>query len=391
MRPDGSRAVTTEPGGVTWATRYGPEWARRWSELAVVAADAASTAAVDDRCYELLREMKVFRTLLPRRLSGMEADPLDAMALVEDLASLSGTIGWVSFVGITGAIFAMELDAEAAGEIYADPDVLVAYAGVASGVLTRHGDDFTLFGRWDVASGLSHARWVAVGCEIADDEGASNAAVAVLPRMDCDVSFGWDPIGLSGTGTGAIVIDGVTVAANRVVRERAREADHRHRRRYRLLIPSMMASVSLGVAQAALDDVAGWLSREPATVARIRRADSEHVQHLLGRAHAEVRSARAFLREVTAESWRRACLGDDLGLRHGALHRLAATHAATVAVEASSAVEALAGTRAVTRSDPACRRWIDARTIAANVTVRDLYYQVYGGVAAGGAIPATWP
>jgi len=36
-------------------------------------------------------------------------------------------------------------------------------------------------------------------------------------------------------------------------------------------------------------------------------------------------------------------------------------------------------------------RWLDARTVLANITVRDLYYRVYGGVAAGGHIPTSWP
>jgi hypothetical protein len=51
----------------------------------------------------------------------------------------------------------------------------------------------------------------------------------------------------------------------------------------------------------------------------------------------------------------------------------------------------LAGTRAVTVSDQLCRRWADARTITANITVRDIYYRVYGGVLAGGQIPTSWP
>lgn len=374
-----------------YSTRYSADWDLHWCALSAVAAETPTTSAIDDRCYRLLRDMHVFRTLLPQALQGVEADPLDAMALIEDMATMSGTVGWVSLVGITGAIFATELEISAAQEVYADPDAMIAYAGASSGgTLARHRDHIVLSGRWDLASGLSHAAWVAVGCRIAD--GAhSGTAVALVPRPECEASFGWDPIGLAGTGTGAVSIEGASIPAHRVIFDRSPNGDHRSRRRYRQLIPSMIASVSLGVARAALDETAAWLSGEVAPQSGPRRADSEHVQHLVGRAHAELRSARAFLREVTAETWHRVCLGDDLGLGQGALHRLAATHAAAVAAETSAAVATFAGTRAVTGSNPICRRWIDARTITANITVRDLYYRVYGGVATGGQVPQSWP
>lgn len=374
-----------------YSTQYSRDWDTHWCALSAIARETPTTPAIDNRCYRLLRDMHVFRTLLPHKLQGVEADPLDAMALIEDMATLSGTVGWVSLVGITGAIFATELAISAAREVYADPDAMIAYAGASSsGTVVRQGDHLVLSGRWDLASGLTHATWVAVGCQIVEGTD-SGTAVVLVPRSECEVSFDWDPIGLAGTGTGAVAIEGAPIPRHRVIVDRSQTRDHRSRRRYRHLIPSMIASVSLGVARAALDETAAWLSGEAAPQSGPRRADSEHVQHLVGRAHAELRSARAFLREVTAETWRRACLGEDPGLDQGALHRLAATHAATVPAETSAAVATVAGTRAVTGSNPICRRWIDARTITANITVRDLYYRVYGGVATGGQVPHLWP
>jgi alkylation response protein AidB-like acyl-CoA dehydrogenase len=367
-----------------------PAWELHWPALRALAREAPRTAAIDDRCYQLLCDMQVFRTLLLGNLEGAEADPLDAMASIEALAALSGTIGWVSLVGMTGAIFAAELELAAAMEIYADPDVIVAYAGAPNGTLTPGDGRFILSGQWNLASALSHAAWVAVGCRIGGEPDGSTA-VAIAPARDCATSLSWEPIGLSGTGTGTVSIDRVFVPPEHVIAGEPDGAEGRRSRRYRQLIPSMIASVSLGIGAAALNEMAEHLSVEPAQSSGLRRADSEHVQHLLGRAHAELCSARALLREVTAETWRRACTGQDPGLEHGALQRLAATHATTVAAETSATVATLAGTRAVTVSDQLCRRWADARTITANITVRDLYYRVYGGVITGGQIPGSWP
>ena len=366
------------------------QWAVHWPSLRALAGEVPLTAAVDDRCYQLLHDMQVFRTLVPGNLKGAQADPLDAMATIEALAALSGTIGWISLVGVIGGIFAAELELPAAMEIYADPDVIVAYAGAPNGTLTPENGQFVLSGQWDLASGLSHAAWIAVGCRIGSASGGGTA-VAIVPADDCTTSLSWEPIGLSGTGTGSLSISRACVPSEHVIVDQARDAEDRKRRRYRQLIPSMIASVSLGVGTGALNEIAEHLSAQPAQSSGPRRADSEHVQHLLGRAHADLRGARALLHEVTAETWHRACLGQDLGLEHGALHRLAATHATTIAAETSATVAMLAGTRAVTVSDQLCRRWADARTITANITVRDIYYRVYGGVLAGGQIPSSWP
>jgi alkylation response protein AidB-like acyl-CoA dehydrogenase len=362
-------------------------WDLYWPALRALAGEAPRTSAFDDRCYQLLREMRVFRTLLPSSLDGAEADPLDAMASIEALAALSGTIGWISLVGVTGAIFAAELEPAAAREIYTDPDIIVAYAGAPNGTLTPCDGQFVLSGQWHLASALSHATWIAMGCRTGS-EPDGGTAVAIVPACDCTTSLSWEPIGLAGTGTGTVSIDRVSVPPGRIIADQPQD---RRRRRHRQLIPSMIASVSLGIAAAVLSEIAEQLSTEPAQPTGRRRADSEHVQHQLGRAHAELRGARSLLREVTAETWRRACLGQDLGLEHGALHRLAATHATTVAAETSATIATLAGTRAVTASDQLCRRWADARTLTANITVRDLYYQVYGGVVTGGQIPSSWP
>jgi hypothetical protein len=74
-----------------------------------------------------------------------------------------------------------------------------------------------------------------------------------------------------------------------------------------------------------------------------------------------------------------------------ALQRLAASHAAHTASAAAEAMSRLAGVVAVTSGTQDSARWLEARTVLANITVRGLYYRVYGGVAADGAIPRACP
>src|SRR5687768_12722412 len=84
----------------------GANWERWRTDLDAAAAAASGGAEISDRCFELLQELGVFRTLLPHSLGGAESDPLDAMALIEGIAAVNGSAGWVAFVGVTGASFA---------------------------------------------------------------------------------------------------------------------------------------------------------------------------------------------------------------------------------------------------------------------------------------------
>jgi alkylation response protein AidB-like acyl-CoA dehydrogenase len=359
-----------------------------WLELAKLADEPPKGHAIDQRIFEQLQKLGTFRTVIPQDLGGDEAGPLEAVRLVEEFASLSGTIGWLSFVGVTGGMFSVELPPDGAGEVYADPNVLVAYAGGINGLLTPRGDDYSMSGSWPLASGLSHASWIAVGCRVADED---VTAVALLPAADCHTSLNWSPVGLSGTGTGRLEVSDVLVPSARIAHDTRTDSNHRRRRRYRVLIPSAMASVAVGISGAAVDHAARAIAQEPDRPPATRRRDSHQVQDLLGRSYARLLASRSLLHEVTAEAWEKASSGDELGLELGARHRLAATHAAHVAAEVTADVAGLLGVRAVTEGDPATRRWLDARMVSANITVRDLYYRVYGGVATGGEIPKSWP
>lgn len=367
-------------------------WNGLWPELLDAAQHVSIEARgpIHDRHYDLLRETGIFRALVPREHDGYQIDPLATLTLIEDLASVSGTLGWLAFTGATGGMFSVELPDIGVSEVYADPDHLIAYAGGIHGVLTRHDNAFTVSGFWHMATGLSHAPWVAVGCTVADAE-PSATAVALIPRTACEVGPYWSPVGLPGTGTAPLTVRDVKVPAHRVAYDIRADPANRRRRRFRVLVPSAIAAVSVGIGMASLDEAAVYLSHEQPRDLGTRRADSDLVQDLLGRHYAQMLAARSLLHEVTCEAWQRAANGDDLGLELGARHRLAATHAAHAAADAADATARLAGVTAVTNGQLASARWLDARTILANITVRDLYYRIYGGVAADGDIPRSWP
>jgi alkylation response protein AidB-like acyl-CoA dehydrogenase len=367
------------------------DWANLRPALVTAAQAPGEPHAIDSACFTLLKATGAFRSLLAPERGGPggadgDVDPAAVMDLIEECAAIRGALGWTAFVGVTGGLFDAELAPEAAAEVYADPDAMVAYAGAPTGTLTPDGDGYTLTGRWAVVSGLSHAAWVALGARIA---GVGTTAVAILPRDQCVTEFAWEPVGLSGTGTGSAVVERVRVPAAHVVVDGGDEPADRRRGRYRSLIPGLIASVSLGIARGGLDALA---TGEPVVSGGPHAAAGpERVRDVVGRAWAQIHAARAFVHQATLEMWRSVRVGADPGLEVGARLRLAATHAADVGAEVTTTLVGLAGTAGVTSGHPLARRWLDARTVTANVTVRGLYYRVYGGVRLYGEAPESWP
>ncbi|MCZ8108207.1 MAG: acyl-CoA dehydrogenase family protein [Burkholderiales bacterium] len=66
----------------------------------------------------------LFRTLLPRRLGGLECAPLDALASMEAIGEADASAGWCTMIGATAGMSAAWLDPEVAAAIHSSPEVV---------------------------------------------------------------------------------------------------------------------------------------------------------------------------------------------------------------------------------------------------------------------------
>ena len=178
------------------------------------------------------------------------------------------------------------LDDDAAREIFAKPDGILAWGSIGGDVQAVPGG-YRATGRWEFASGVRQASWLGAHVQIVEADGTrrrhANGAPVVrtilFPVASATLHDVWNVIGLKGTGTDSYSIENLFIpekfAAPRDEPEGAAArrpalspADHVQ------VYGLGFGAVSLGVARATLD-AAIALARDKTVV----RAEADARQH----------------------------------------------------------------------------------------------------------------
>jgi 3-hydroxy-9,10-secoandrosta-1,3,5(10)-triene-9,17-dione monooxygenase len=169
--------------------------------------------AVPEESVKELAEAGVFRLLQPRRYGGLEADPVDFYEAVRLVASADASTGWIASVLSVHAWQVALFPEVAQHAVWGDDTSTLlssSYAPTGSAVAVEGG--FHVTGRWSFSSGCTHASWVLLGALVTDDDGkVRDFRTFLLPRRDYEIVDAWDTVGLAGTGSHDIQVDGAFV------------------------------------------------------------------------------------------------------------------------------------------------------------------------------------
>jgi 3-hydroxy-9,10-secoandrosta-1,3,5(10)-triene-9,17-dione monooxygenase len=164
-----------------------------------------------------LAETGFFRLLQPASHGGLEADPIAFFTAVRLIASACGSTGWVaSVLGVHPWQLAL-FPARAQEDVWGgDPGARMSSSYAPTGRARADDDGYQLTGRWSFSSGCDHASWVLLGGIVTDGDGKPvDFRTFLLPASDYAVDDVWDTVGLRGTGSNDIVVDGVFVPGYR--------------------------------------------------------------------------------------------------------------------------------------------------------------------------------
>ncbi len=282
------------------------------AELATHRASHDAHKQLDPAVVGLLRERGFLGCLVPHLLGGAELPPADYVAVLEALAEGDAATGWVTMTASTSAMLGAYLPCTTATALWGSGTPLVAGVFAPGG---RIDDQGRLTGKWSWASGSRHADWFAVGA-LHD----RRHRVCFVPRASVRVVDHWDTLGLAGTGSHDLEIDGVPLAPDHTC-SLFEDAPWPDTALYRVPVFGLLA---VGIASCALGIARGALGHAAARLRGEKEAPSPQIAKYAELA-AELAAARAYLLAACTSVFEHAEARVVNGAARGEL-RLAAAH-----------------------------------------------------------------
>jgi indole-3-acetate monooxygenase len=354
--------------------------------IAARAAEAEEARRIPADIRQVLRSAGIFRMTVPHVHGGLELDFPTTARVLQTLAKIDGSIGWLGTVASATATLVPLLAPETYEEIYRDgPDLLWAGAGQPLGTAVAEAGGLRVNGRWPFASGCEDADWIAGICVLTEDgkpvpgpsDGVPATRAVCMPARYWQIEDTWHSPGLRATGSHHVVLKDVLVPAENAF-DMASSRPCLPGPLYSApmqITPLLHGPIALGLAEGALDDIIAMAqSGRKQQRATVSMRDSEILHYELGRAQAEFRTAQAMFEAQTVSHWRHAVAGT---LNSDALF-VEATQSMIWVTEACLRVVqscfALAGGAAVSDSLPLQRRLRDMQTAAQHAGVHARHY-----------------
>lgn len=340
-----------------------------------------------------LIENGLYRVLLPQSIGGAEAPPEVFMQMLEEVAKADASTAWCLGQCTVCAMTAAYLDADAAREIFAAPDGILAWGAIAHAVQAVPGG-YRATARWDFASGSRQASWLGAHVRIVEADGtprlkpngAPEVRTILFPVTSATMHDVWEVIGLNGTGTDSYSVENLFIPEKFVALRDDPSALREKGPLYKLTTYTMFglgfAAVSLGVARATLD-AAIELARGKASVGIKAMRENNAVQGLIGRTEGNLRAARAYLYATAGEVWHDLIRTGIVTDEHRTALRLASTWTIHQSASVVDAAYHMAGATAVFRANKFERRFRDMHAIAQQIQARDTHYEDVGKAILG--------
>jgi two-component flavin-dependent monooxygenase len=197
--------------------------------VAAVVAGAPRVAEIAARCsaeteaarrlapdvVEAVRAAGFARHFVPAAYGGAEGRFADMTSAVTLVGEGCASAAWAASLSAYAARYGAYLPPEGQAVLWADgPDALMAGALMPAGKAERVPGGWRLTGEWKYISGIRFADWVfacsAVPGKVGPD-GRGEVRFFAVPRADVTVKDTWFTLGMRGTGSDTMVLDGVFV------------------------------------------------------------------------------------------------------------------------------------------------------------------------------------
>ncbi|WP_395407502.1 acyl-CoA dehydrogenase family protein [Pseudoduganella sp. UC29_106] len=365
--------------------------------LAERAAQAEKDRKVPDETIADLQQAGLFKVLQPKRYGGYEMDPDVFFQIQMTLAEACMSSAWVyGVVAVHNWQLAL-FDDRAQQDVWGEDDSVLTsstYMPVAKVVPVEGGFQFS--GRWGFSSGSEHCKWVLLGGLVppAEPGGAPEYRTFLLPRSDYRIERNWDVLGLCGTGSHDIVVDGVFVPDYRTHKSadgfqcnspgNAVNTAPLYRLPFAQIFVRAVSTASLGALQGAINQFRAYAAKLVSTNTGQKTNEDTGAQMACAEAQAAADEMRVVLLRNFAHMMALAREGKPLSVETRVEYRF---QSAAVAERCATQVNRLlryCGGRGIYLTNPLTRVFLDTHAARAHVANNiDPYGRNYGGVLMG--------
>ena len=332
-----------------------------------------------------------FGLLLPPSHGGAGSDLPGALRVLETLARADASTAWIVMIGGSSWFDLVGLRRDSFDALFAGRSgVIVAGVFNPSASITPvpgdGGGGYRVTGRWAFASGCEHATWIFGNCVEGMVDGAPLLRIALFAPDEVVIEDTWNVSGLRGTGSHHVRADDVVVPSERTLAPMSDEPclDEPVVRIPPLTLYALhVASVAIGTAQGALDDVLALAGDKVPFLDHAPLAANPLFRFELATAATEVRAARALLYETAGSVWATATAGDPFTLEQRAEARAAAVWVTTRAAAVVDTAYRSGGGTSLYASCPLQRRLRDVHAVTQHFLVRPDTLTTAGAILAG--------
>ncbi|MGX9431263.1 MULTISPECIES: acyl-CoA dehydrogenase family protein [Bradyrhizobium] len=334
--------------------------------------------------FAALASAGLFRLWLPKALGGPELSPLEFMAVVEQVAMLDGSLGWIVGNGAGMSRIGGYVPEPTARRWFSNPGAFIASATGAIGEALPSDGGYRVSGRWPFGSG-AHGATLFMGLAADKTNGESRLLCCYMDREAVELDDTWQVSGLRGTGSCHFQARDVFVPAahtHSFLEPSPSQPGLMFRLPPATLFPWTIAAVPLGIARGAIETFVTLAESRSRSGSSAVLRDRETVQASVGRVETLYRSARAFLADAITDLMADAERGEPSTSARAA-YRTACTNAAESASRIVHLLAAEAGAISVFESCPLERALRDIQAASQHVAMSPNNYVVSGRIRLG--------
>jgi indole-3-acetate monooxygenase len=359
--------------------------------VTAAANEIESTRRLPPALLDRLHEAGLFRLLLPRSSNGIETDPVTFFHVMETIARDDGSTAWCLSQAGGCAMSAAYLDLPVAHAIFGgDPRAVLAWGPGPKVRAVECDGGYRVTGVWSFASGGRHATWLGAHCPIyqadgsprLDADGRQQERTMLVRTEDVAWTDIWNTVGLRGTASDQFALDDHFVRSDHSITrqfdQECRESGPLYRMGSGTCYQMGFAGVACGIARGALDNFVDVARNKVARGTKNPLRENAVVQSNLAQAEVNLRSARGFVLQSMADTWKHLAAGATITVEQRITIRMAATNAIHKAREAVDFAYNAAGATAIFENHPLERRFRDIHTVTQQLQGQLRHFETVG-------------